>query len=167
MLLCESAELVQLQVSAPSRSHPPRASMFHQKWFSLLSLRPHKVATELLIKAIIAPRTSFLKYLSLWHQLVAKLWSFLSFWNICVSVDIADVVLGSGGGVGTGQRSCPSAGAGLGSFVTYSVLKCRYQNYTWCHPANTTCPSTLWQKNNRRQKMHCVKCQGHVIIHSF
>lgn len=116
--------------------------MFHQKWLSLLTLRHHKVVTELLIKAIIAPRTSFLKYLSLWHQLVTNLWVSLGFWNVCVSVDIADVVLvGVGGWTGDGDWSeelskcwswC-SPKTGLGPFITCSMLKYRRQNHTWCH----------------------------------
>lgn len=76
---------------------------------SLLSLGPCKVVTDLPIKAIIAPRMMpFLKYLSLWHQLVTSPWAFPSSWSICVWVDMLMCFLL---GRRPGLRSCPSAEA--------------------------------------------------------
>lgn len=115
---------------------------------SLLSLRPCKVVTDLPIKAIIAPRMMpFLKYLSLWHQLVTNPWAFRSSWSICVWVDML---------------MCSSWGGGL-VWGAVQVLK-----LTKSHDRTSTFSSQPSIVEIQTSELHVMpSCQHHVTIHTL
>lgn len=115
---------------------------------SLLSLRPCKVVTDLPIKVIIAPRTiPFLKYLSLWHQLVTSPWAFRSSWSICVWVDML---------------MWSSWGEGL-VWGAVQVLK-----LTKSHDRTSTFSSQPSIVEIQTSELHVMpSCQHHVTIHTL